>query len=344
MKKIKACLVLLALVFVASTLFGCTQKQDTGASGETITWKLAYIRPEGTRTDASAKYFAEEVEKQTNGRIKIELYPNSELGDYSLVQERVSMGDVEMQLASVGQTVDKTLGVQTAPYVVSDWAEARKLYNINDGVVAGYVAERLEKQNIKLLAVYPQYFGSICLSKEPINPKDPNSSKNLKVRVPSTRAWEELGKGLGFMTTPLPASEIFTSLQTGIVEGAIGGGSESYYTQYKELVNCVMPIKTHFECHWLYINKDIWDKMSPEDQEIVQSIANQVEKLAFDQAEKEDKKYDELFIQDGIEVYDFTDEEIKAYADKIRREVWPKIEAEYGKEIFDRIKKEVGIN
>ncbi|WP_175562213.1 TRAP transporter substrate-binding protein DctP [Clostridium magnum] len=337
----KTGLLMLVIILTTSLFFGCGSKKK---SKDNVTWKLGYIRPEGTRTDTSAKNFAADVEKQTEGRVKIELYPNSELGDYSLVQERVGMGDVQMQLASVGQTVDKTLGIQTAPYIVSNWKEARKLYNSKTGVIANYVAERLDKQNIKLLAVYPQYFGSVALSKEPKNPKDPSSSKNLKIRVPSTKAWEELGKGLGFMTTPLPASEIFTSLQTGIVDGAIGAGSESYYTQYKELVKYVMPIKYHFECHWLYINKDTWNELSEDDQKSIQAIAEKIEKDAFDQAEKEEKKYDDLFKKEGTTVYDFTDDEIKAYADKIRKDVWPKLESEYGKDIFDKVKKEVGSN
>jgi len=343
-KLLKILCVILALCLLSAcgnSNSGTTNSNENGNSGK-VTWKLAHIRPEGTRTDNSAKWFAEQLHNKTDGRIEIEIYPNSELGDYSVVQERIGLGDVELQLASIGYTVDKTLAVQVAPYIVDNWEMAKKLYNSEDGLIANYVAERLEAQNIKLLAVYPQYFGAIALAKEPNDPYNPDSVKGLKVRVPSSKAWEALGKGLGFQTTPLPASEIFTSLQTGVVDGAIGAGTEGYYTQYKELVNYVMPIKTHFECHWLIMNKDLYDSLSEEDRNTIDQLAKQLEEDAFRQAQEEETKYDELFKKEGTVVYEFTDEQIQAYSNKIRSEVWPELEKEYGEEIFNRIKEAIG--
>ena len=258
------------------------------------------------------------------------------------MQERIGLGDVELQLASVGYNVDKTLAVQVAPYIVTDWEMAKRLYNIEDGLIANYVADRLEDQNIKLLAVYPQYFGAVALAKEPNDPYNPDVSKGLKIRVPSSKAWDALGQGLGFQTTPLPSSEIFTSIQTGVVDGAIGAGTESYYTQYKELINYVMPIKTHFECHWLYMNKELYDSLSDADRNIIDELSRELEKAAFEQAEEEDIKYDKLFKDEGTTVYDFTDEQIEMYSNKIRSGVWPELEKEYGKEIFDQIKEAIG--
>lgn len=341
----KRCLKILCLVLVLGLLSGCGSSNSgsvTSGSDSNMTWKLAHIRPEGTRTDDSARWFSEQLKEKTEGRIEVEIYPNSELGDYSVVQERMGLGDVELQLASVGYNVDKTLAVQVAPYIVSDWEMAKKLYNIENGIVANYVAERLEKQNIKLLAVYPQYFGAVALAKEPSDPYNPNSQKGLKIRVPSSKSWNALGSGLGFQTTPLPSSEIFTSIQTGVVDGAIGAGTEGYYTQYKELIKYVMPIKTHFECHWLYMNKDLYDSLSDEDRNTIDELAKEIEAAAFQRAEEEDIKYDKLFKEEGTTVYEFTDEQIEEYSNKIRAEVWPDLEKEFGKEIFDQIKDAIG--
>ena len=340
----KKWLKVLCAVLVLSLLSGCSSSDSASKDKDDgkMTWKLAHIRPEGTRTDDSARWFSEQLKEKTDGRIEIEIYPNSELGDYSVVQERIGLGDVELQLASVGYNVDKTLAVQVAPYIVTDWEMAKKLYNIEDGLIANYVADRLEAQNIKLLAVYPQYFGAVALAKEPNDPYNPDASKGLKIRVPSSKSWDALGQGLGFQTTPLPSSEIFTSIQTGVVDGAIGAGTESYYTQYKELIDYVMPIKTHFECHWLYMNKELYDGLSDADKNIIDGLSKELEKLAFEQAEEEDVKYDKLFKEEGTTVYDFTDEQIEAYSNKIRSEVWPELEKEYGKEIFDQIKEAIG--
>ncbi|MFR7349320.1 TRAP transporter substrate-binding protein DctP [Peptoniphilus sp.] len=340
MKKFTKITLLLACIILLTSCSSGKNKQSD--SGENRVFKLAHIRPENTRTDESAKWFAEKLNESTDGRISIEIYPNSELGDYSVVQERIGLGDVEMQLSSIGYNVDKTLSVQVAPYLVTTWDEAKKLYNSQDGVIYKYVEERLLKQNIKLLAVYPQYFGAVALAKEPNDPYNPDSQKGLKIRVPSSQSWDNLGRGLGFQTTPLPASEIFTSIQTGVVEGALGAGTEGYYTQYKELINYVMPIKTHFECFWLYMNNDLYESLSDDDKNTINKLAKEMEDNAFIQAQEEESKYDELFKKEVTTVYDFTDEQIKEYSNKIRKEVWPNIESEFGKEIFDKIKAEIG--
>lgn len=336
---------ILCIILAISLLTACGGSNGTTKEGSSSTkeetWKLAHIRPENTRTDDSSRWFAEKLEEKTDGRISMEIYPNSELGDYSVVQERIGLGDIEFQLASVGYNIDKTLAVQVAPYIVDSWDMAHKLYNSNDGLIANYVADRLEDQGIKLVAVYPQYFGSVALADEPNEPYNPDSNKGAKIRVPSSKSWEELGKGLGFQTTPLPTSEIFTSIQTGVVDGSIGAGTEGYYTQYKELIKYVMPIKTHFECHWLYMNKELYDNLSDDEKNIITELGEELETEAFKQAQEEETKYDELFEEEGTVVYDFTDEQIEEYSNKIRAEVWPKLEDEFGKEIFDQIKEEI---
>jgi TRAP-type transport system periplasmic protein len=341
-KNVSLIAIVVSILILLSACGGGEKSSVTKDGEKQVVWKLNHIRPTDTRTDVSAKKFAEDVESATEGRLKIEVYPNAELGDYQLVQESISMGEIEMQLASMGTNVDPTLQVAIAPYLVSDWEEAKKLYNSEDGLINQYLTKQLEKQNIKLLAVYPQYFGSVFLAKEPKDPKNPDSKKDVKIRVPGMKSFEEFGKGLGFTVTPLPASEIFTSLQTGVIEGTVGGGTELYYNEYRELGKYVMPLRTHFEAHYLTVNQDVWNKLSEADQESVLKVARELENSAFKQAEEEDKKYDELIEGEGIEVYDFTDEEIKAYADKVRKEVWPKIEDQYG-DVFKEIKAELGI-
>lgn len=306
-----------------------------------VTWKLNHIRPSGTRTDISAKQFSKDIFEGTDGRVDIDVYNNSQLGDYQLVQESVSLGEVEMQLATLGTNVDRTLQVAITPSLVSNYEEARELYNSEDGVLNKYFKEQLAEQNIKLLAVYPQYFGSIFLADEANDPKNPDSNKNIKVRVPAMKAFEEYGETLGFVVTPLASSEMFTAIQTGIVDGAIGGGTELYYNEFGELGQQILPVNTHFEAHYLTVNEEAFDALAEEDQNTILEFAEQFEEDAFIQAEEEQEKYNQLITEEhGVEVVEFTDEELQAYADKVREEVWPKLEDEYG-DILDEIKKEL---
>jgi len=315
-------------------------------SGKAIELKIGHMRPEGSNIDNNVKYFVSEIEKRTNGRITFKIYPANQLGDYEVVQQRVSMGDIDMFIGSIGVSADKALSVVTCPYLVSTWDEVKKFYSTKSGLMANFVRERLAKQNIQLLACHPMYFGSIALLKEPKDPKNPNSNKGVKVRIPANKAFDEMAKALGFMATPLPSSENFTSVQTGIVDGVIGGGGEYYWGQLKDVTKYIMPINTHLECHWLYINKDLWKKLSADDQKIFADVAAELEQRAFKQAIDEQDKYNDLFRQAGVTVYDYTDAELQSFANKVRREAWPKIIDSFGKdgkEIFEAMKKELGI-
>lgn len=322
-----------------SVVAGCSSDSNADAEGE-VTWKLNHIRPPDTRTDDDAKKFADDVADQTEGRVNIDTYDSAQLGDYQDVQESVSQGEIDMQLASLGTESDPTLQFAVVPSLAADWEEANQLYNSQDGLVTEYLSEQLEEQDIKLLAVYPQYFGSIFLSDEVNEPKDPTSDKKVKARVPGMKSFEEYGKGVGFSVTPLPATEVFTSLQTGVIDGSIGGGTELYYNEYKDLGKYIMPVKTHFESHYLTVNKSEFDNLSEEDQNSIMDIAEDFEEDAFEQAEKEDTKYDELMEEEGVEVIDFTDEELDEYADHVRKEVWPEIQDEYG-DVFEDVKEEI---
>ncbi|MCI8513152.1 MAG: TRAP transporter substrate-binding protein DctP [Lachnospiraceae bacterium] len=337
-------LALLTASLVIGALGGCGKggtEEEAGSEGEVRTWKMAHTRATGTDNDRMAHMFADKVEAALEG-VDITIYPNNELGDYTVVQEAVSLGEVELNLSSLSNGVDPTLSVQIAPYLVTSWEEAYKFYNSEDGIVTDYVKQQLEKQDIKLLAIIPKYFGAVGTTKEAMNPGDPTGSKGVKIRVPQMNSFEKFASGIGFQTTPLAASEIFTALQTKIVEGCCGGGAESYYNDFGELIRYIYPLRTHMENHWLYISMETWNSLTEEEREKVTEIAKELEAYAYDLAQENEEKYFELFRDQGTEVYEFTQQELDAYRAYVRTNVWPELGGEYGEELWNRITAEIG--
>ena len=167
-----------------------TEKAETPeAPVEKISLKVSHARPVDTDSDIYTHTFLENLENDLGSdRIEYTIYPNNELGDYTLVQESVSMGDVDMCMQSVSTDVDQSLTIATAPYLVENWEQAYQLYNTETGLVSKYVASALEKQNIKLLAMIPRYFNAICLTKEPEDIHDLFGNKGIKVHVPDRKS------------------------------------------------------------------------------------------------------------------------------------------------------------
>ncbi len=341
MKKNLLCMAL-ALVMATGMLAGCGGNDGDVSSadnGSTRVWKFSHTRAEGTDNDIMANKFADSLTGAIDG-LKIEMYPNNQLGDYTVVQEAVGLGEVQLMLGSMSNGVDPTLSVQIAPYLVNTWDEAYDWYNSTDGLMYQYVAERLGMQNIHLLAVMPKYFGAIMTTTPASNIDNPTANKSVKIRVPQMKSFEQFASAVGFQTTPLPTSDTFTALQTGVVNGSCGGGAEQYYSDFGELAKHVYCLRTHMENHWLYMSMDTWDSLSAEEQETITQLAKEWEEEAFALARENETKYTSLFEEQGVEVYMPDDSVVEAYADYVHTNVWPQIASEYG-EIWDEIQEKI---
>jgi TRAP-type C4-dicarboxylate transport system substrate-binding protein len=358
MKKVKILSAILVVVLLFTLVTGCSSnktggqtdgsdKETTGTTAE-YTWKLSHSRAEKSRNDLLADELIKRIYDASNGRIVIQKYPNNSLGDYTIVQERVSIGDVEMMLASGGNTVNRGILLPIIPYLFSNWDEALKYIN-NDGTGLIYngMEHEFSKINIKLLGFCPMYFGSVALCKDIGDlVLQPAASKGLKVRVPSAQLWEALGNSIGFISTPMAAADAYTAMQTGIVDGMIGGGAEAYWSNYRDVTKYLLPINTHFECHYLTINKELFESLPKDLQDILVEQGKWLQETAIKNALEEEQLYFDKFREIGVEVYDVPDSVIKEYANLYRKAYWDKIPAEIGEsagKVFEQVRSELGI-
>jgi len=329
-KKLFNVLFIVIIVISLFALFG------NAAKVANYQWKIQHIRPVGSSIDKDVHWLSEQLKERSDGRINIEIYPAGQLGDYSVVQERVGIGDVEMQLACLSTTMDKSLLIMVVPYIVSNWEEAGILYSPG-GTLTKIIADLLEKQNIKLISGWACYFGGIVLSKLPPSPADPDVPKKMKLRVPPMKSFELVAKNLGYLATPISWADTFTSLQTGIVDGVIGAGAEGYYANFRDIVNYYLATNDNFQMWYLYMNLDLWNSLSKEDQQLIQEVGSELEKKRFVVAEEEEQASMQKLKDYGIEVITFTDEELERFAKKARENIWPQLREDIGPELIDKI-------
>mgnify|MGYP005836319351 CR=1 FL=1 len=300
------------------------------------TFKLGHARPVGSSTDVDMKKFADAVFNATNGRYKVELYPASQLGNYTVVQERVGLGDIELQLAPAGTNVTKALGIIMTPYLCNTWDDIAIKF-ARGGKLMTAIEKMFDKEGIKVLGLYPKYFGGIALSKMPKDTKG-WASKGMKVRVPGIKTFELLASSLGYMATPIAFSEAFTSWQTGIVDGVVGSGAEGYWSSFRDLTKVYLPINTHLELWFLYMSKDVYNKLSAADKKAFEEAALQIEKERFANGYAETAEMEANLAKNGTTVVKYSTEELAAIAEHVKAQVWPVLKKEYGA-IFDEITK-----
>ncbi len=326
MRKESVALILsfLIVVFCSSEIYADTSKR----------WKIGHLRSSGSAIDKEVHMFIEQIKKQTEGRFSFDVYSGGRLGDYSIVQERVSFGEVELFVGPLSTSIDKRIILATTPYLVNSWSEAKEVYSQGSELfqtMAGF----LKEQNIKLIGGWPVYFGGIGLTEQPDQPGNPDIGKKMIIRTPPIRSFELTTRQLGYTPYPITWTYAKMGLKTGMVSGIIGGGAEGY-AGLKDLIKYYIPVKDHFEYWFLYMNMDTWKELSEEEKHLFVTAAKEMEERRYLIAEALEKDSIFQLKKQGATIVELNEKELGTMRTKVRQNVWPVLEKEIGP-VFNRI-------
>ncbi len=303
------------------------------------TLKISHVRPQGTVVDNDIKQLSSDVESATNGDLKLRIYAANALGDYTLVQERVSVGAVDMAVQPASASTDRKMQLGLLPFLANDWKQAKEIFG-KGAPVRNAMEELFSKQDITILAAYPVYFGGIALNREPVSPGDPNVAKGIKLRVPPIKSFQLLADNIGYIGSPLPYSEAFTAVQTGVVDGVIGSGAEGYYASFRDVTKSYIPLNTHFEIWYLMINTERFSDLDENEQQALKAAAEKFEEHRWQVAPSDQKANEQKLVDAGASIAEVSAEQLKQNAEKVRSTVWPQIlddiGADWSKSILDK--------
>ncbi len=303
--------------------------------------KMSHVRPQDATIDVELRDFASRVTEATGGDVTINIFPASALGDYTTVQERISVGAIDMATQPAATAADRRMQISSFPFLASSWEEASSIYGPN-GAVRNVMADLYAEQDISMLAAYPVYFGGISLNTDPVNPGDPSQSNGIKVRVPGIKSFQLTGEALGYIPSPIPFSEAFTAIQTGVVDGVIGSGAEGYYASFRDVTKAYVPANTHFEVWYMIISNESLSGLDADDQVSLKAAASDFEAQRWTVAEEDQSNWEQKLSDElGATVVDLSAEQLQMMSEKVRAEVWPvvleDVGAEWGQAILDQI-------
>ena len=297
-------------------------------------WKIGHVRTAGSAVDIDIQAFVEKIKTETEGTIQIDVYPGNKLGDYSVVQERVSFGEVEMYVGPFGTAIDKRVALAFTPFLVSTWDEAKAVYSQGSALFE-QMAEFLEAQNIKLIGGWPVYFGGIALTKKPSQPGNPDVDKEMIIRVPPIRCFERTARVLGYTPYPITWTYAKMGLKTGMVEGLLGGGAEGYLG-LKGIIKYYLPIRDHFEYWFVYMNLELWNGLSNKNKVLFNNLSREMEIRRYSVAKAEERESIDKLKQNGVQIIPFNESERSIIKKKVKKVVWPEMRQEIGV-AFDKI-------
>ena len=310
------------------------------ASAET-TLRLSHLSPPDSDMHQWAESFAKRVETETNGNVKISIFPASQLGDWEEVYEQLAQGSVDLAIQSVSTKFDSRLAITWFPYTAVDYDSARQAWNTG-GFLFNIVDDLIEPQGIELLAPYAFGLGGVAVGKTVSDPKNPDADhSDLKIRVwPSgVGTHKPLLERLGYSTTTMPWAELYTGVQTGVIDGMIGGVPENAVRDWNGVVKTWLQLNDHFEINWLLASASTYANLSPEDAATVKKVAAELATERFNAVQAADEKYLQQLRDSGVTVVTYSKEEMDRIASAVRADAWPQMKDEIGDELYQLIQK-----
>ena len=307
----------------------------TQAAAETTLKIATDSGPEGSPSGNAIAKWAQLIEEGSNGEIDVRVFYQNQLGGQLEVFDLFVAGEVDLMLSWPSTSYDKRIGVLNAPYMVTSWEEALTAYQ-----PGGWVNETLNAVfadlGIRYYGAWPEGFAGVATREK--YALDIDSASGLKVRTPPFFPIPQTLQAMGYQTAAIDWSEVFTSIQTGVVDGDAGNVIYWDYEYFGEVLDYYVRTKHIFVTGNLIANADSMDALSQEHQDLVRDSAIVIMEEQFAAARTEDEKYVQLAIEDGMEYFEPSEEDLRPMIEKVRAEVWPMMEADIGSEIVDQMR------
>jgi len=218
--------------------------------------KFSHVVAPDTPKGNGAQKFKELAEERTKGRVKVEVYPNSQLYKDKEELEALQLGSVQMlapSLAKFGPLGVKDFEVFDLPYIFKDSAAFKA---VTEGPVGASLFQKLEPKGIHGLAYWDNGFHIMSANKPLHHVAD---MKGLKMRIQSSKVLDAQMRALGAIPQVMAFSELYSGLQSGVVDGTEGVPS-NFYTQKIFEVQKDMTISNHGHLAYaVIVNKKFWD-------------------------------------------------------------------------------------
>ena len=221
-----------------------------------IVIKFSHVVATDTPKGQAAERFKEQAEKLTKGRVKVEVYPNSQLYKDKEELEALQLGAVQMlapSLAKFGPLGVKEFEAFDLPYIFPSKAA---LYAVTEGPIGRGLLKKLEPKGITGLAYWDNGF-KIMSANKPLHV--PGDFRGQKMRIQSSKVLDAQMRALGANPQVLAFSEVYQALQTGVVDGTENPPS-NMYTQKMHEVQKHLTVSNHgYLGYAVIVNKKFWD-------------------------------------------------------------------------------------
>jgi len=304
-----------------------------------IVIKFSHVVAPNTPKGAAAEKFKELAEKYTDGKVKIEIYPNSTLYKDKEELEALQLGAVQMLApsnAKFGPIGVREFEVFDLPYILPDLATLRK---VTDGPLGARLLKLLEPKGMTGLAYWDNGFKQMTANRKLIAPDD---YKGLKFRVQSSKVLEAQFRALGAVPQVLAFSEVYQALQTGVVDGEENTAS-NIYTQKMHEVQKYLTLTNHgYIGYVVVVNKKFWDGLPADIRGQLETAMKEATAFGNGRSAKENEEALEAIKKAGKTEIDSLTPAQDVALRKAMEPVYKDVASRVGQPLIDEFVKETG--
>ena len=267
-------------------------------SAQTIEIKLGHVGEPGSLFQASAEEFAARANAKLGNRAKVVVFGSSQLGGDKELLQKLKLGTVDLAVPSTVMSSEVDLfGIFEMPYLVKDREHMKR---IERDIVWPALAPEAEKKGLKVVAVWENGYRHITNNKRPINV--PDDLKGVKLRTPEGKWRVKMFQAYGANPSPMKFSEVFTALQTGVMDGQENPFTQIYSARFQEVQKFLSLTGHVYTPAYLVAGSKKWAALPADVRKILEDTAKETQAFVYQTAAKQEDELLGKLKAGGIQV------------------------------------------
>lgn len=261
-----------------------------------------------------AEHFKKLVEEKSGGEIKVNIFPQAQLGSEREEAEGVRMGTIEVTAIAAGGALPSfvpEMQVLGVPYL---FKTREQVYSVLDGAIGEELNAYMQNKGFKNLSFWEVGFRNFTNNVRPI--KSPADMKDMKVRVQESKIWMEFIKRLGGIPTPIPFSELYSALQQKVVDGEENPVATIYSMKYYEVQKYLTLDRHTYEAAVILANPKWFEGLTGDQQKIILEAAKETAVYQRKKLQERETEQLKVITDAGVQIEETPDIEAFAEATK----------------------------
>ncbi len=282
----------------AAVLSSLAAAVATPAMAQGIEIKLGHVGEPGSLFQLSADEFAKRANEKLGAKGKVVVFGSSQLGGDKEMLQKLKLGTIDMALPSTVMSSEVDLfGIFEMPYLVKD---RQHMARIEKDIVWPSLAPAAEKKALKILAIWENGYRHLTNNRRPI--VKPEDLQGMKLRVPEGKWRVEMFKVYGANPSPMKFSELFTALQTGVMDGQENPLTQIFSAKLHEAQKFLSMSGHVYTPAYLTVGSRKWEKLPADIRQTLEDTARATQAYVYETARKQEGELLARLKQSGIQV------------------------------------------